>query len=107
MWQWLKKFKWRTVFTHNMRIDWEDTKTTSHASVSLQENGFGWRRVKKHGSLYPRKHEEMEAWHTSIIPWVEHRTDKRFANEGVSSPDWGKVNPSPSGGGNIVPFRRK
>lgn len=101
MWQWLKKFRYEYVATEQITKEWScGTQVIAH--VLFYKNGFGWRKVKKMGSLYPSTHEEHQFWSYIVLPWLKGK-DFKFTSSLEKSPP----PPKKAGDGNVVPFRRK
>lgn len=71
MFRFFRKLKYKTVAVHMITLRWTDTDTKSEASVIFQENGWGHRRLRKEGCLFPSAHKNHIFWHTVAIPWKE------------------------------------
>jgi len=69
--KWLEKFKYKTVIVQDITVNWTDEGTKSEAVIIYQENGFGTRRLKKEGCLFPSNHESHPLWLKHAIPWRE------------------------------------
>lgn len=68
--KWLSKFQYKLVKRIENSVYWTDSMCTSYGVIYCFENGFGWRKLKCKGNLWPANPKETRRYNEIALPWL-------------------------------------
>ena len=78
---WISKFKYKFMGSKHVHKSWNDA-ASQLVIVCFYENGFGKRKIKTMGSIYPASLNEQPAYTEAVLSWlVKHENIKAAVDE--------------------------